>query len=85
MPQRLTADVSAVHQDAHATRDSTAYHRSTDDRPISDDILSGGRQGWPAILSSLKSVLETGNPLSVQMAPPQRMLDALKELGIGTP
>ena len=55
------------------------------DRTISDDILSGGRQGWPAILSSLKSVLETGNPLSVQMAPPQRMLDALKELGIGTP
>jgi hypothetical protein len=29
----LAADVSAVHQDAHATRDSTAYHRSTDDRP----------------------------------------------------
>jgi uncharacterized protein YndB with AHSA1/START domain len=55
------------------------------DRPISDDILSGGRQGWPAILSSLKSVLETGNPLSVQMAPPQRMLEALEELGIGTP
>jgi uncharacterized protein YndB with AHSA1/START domain len=52
------------------------------DRPLSDDILSGGRQGWPAILSSLKSVLETGNPLTVQMAPPQRMLDALKELGI---
>src|SRR5471030_2910561 len=30
------------------------------DRPVSDDILSGGRQVWPAILSSLKSVLETG-------------------------
>ena len=55
------------------------------DRPLSDDILSGGRQGWPAILSSLKSVLETGNPLAVAMAPPQRMLDALKEMGIGTP
>ena len=55
------------------------------DRPISDDILSGGRQGWPAILSSLKSVLETGQPLSVKMAPPQRMLAALKELGIKTP
>ena len=55
------------------------------DRPISDDILSGGRQGWPAILSSLKSVLETGNPLAIKMAPPQRMLDALKEMGIGTP
>src|SRR5258708_38781804 len=35
------------------------------DRPLSDDILSGGRQGWPAILSSLKSMLETGNALAV--------------------
>jgi len=55
------------------------------DRPLSDDILSGGRQGWPAILSGLKSVLETGKPLVVKMAPPQRMLVALKELGISTP
>jgi len=55
------------------------------DRVLSDDILSGGRSGWPAILSSLKSVLETGKPLTVQMAPPQRMLDALKELGIKLP
>ena len=55
------------------------------DRLISDDILSGGRQGWPAILSSLKSVLETGNPLAIRMAPPARMLAALKEMGIGTP
>jgi hypothetical protein len=55
------------------------------DRPLSDDILSGGRQGWPAILSGLKSVLETGNPLAIQMAPPQRMLQALKEMGIKTP
>ena len=55
------------------------------DRELSDDILSGGRQGWPAILSSLKSLLETGKPLTTQMAPPQRMLDALNALGIGTP
>jgi uncharacterized protein YndB with AHSA1/START domain len=55
------------------------------DRPLSDDILSGGRQGWPAILSSLKSLLETGNALVVQMEPPQRMLAALNELGIKTP
>ena len=55
------------------------------DRTLSDDILSGGRKGWPAILSSLKSVLETGIPLKVQMAPPQRMLDALKAMGIATP
>jgi uncharacterized protein YndB with AHSA1/START domain len=55
------------------------------DREISDDILSGGRTGWPAILSSLKSLLETGQALTIKMAPPERMLAALKELGIATP
>ena len=55
------------------------------DRPLDDDILSGGRQGWPAILSSLKSLLETGEALVVKMAPPQRMLAALKQMGIKTP
>ena len=55
------------------------------DRPIDDDILSGGREGWPAILSSLKSLLETGQPLVIKMQPPQRMLEGLKKLGIGTP
>jgi uncharacterized protein YndB with AHSA1/START domain len=55
------------------------------DRPLSDDILSGGRQGWPAILSSLKSLLETGEALVIKMQPPQRMLAALKKMGIATP
>ena len=55
------------------------------DRPLSDDILSGGRQGWPAILSSLKSLLETGEALVVKMEPPKQMLEALKKLGIATP
>ena len=55
------------------------------DRPLSDDILSGGRSGWPAILSSLKSLLETGEALAIKMAPPQRMLAALKAMGIATP
>jgi uncharacterized protein YndB with AHSA1/START domain len=55
------------------------------ERPISDDILSGGREGWSAILSSLKSLLETGKPLVIKMQPPQRMLAALKELGIEAP
>jgi uncharacterized protein YndB with AHSA1/START domain len=55
------------------------------DRTIDDDILSGGRQGWPAILSSLKSLLETGEALVIKMEPPRQMLEALKRLGIGTP
>jgi uncharacterized protein YndB with AHSA1/START domain len=55
------------------------------DRPISDDILSGGRSGWPAILSSLKSLLETGEAMVIKMEPPKQMLEALKTLGIATP
>ena len=55
------------------------------ERELPDDILSGGRTGWPAILSSLKSVLETGKPLRVKMEPPTRMLAALRKLGIGVP
>ena len=55
------------------------------DRPLDDDILSGGRTGWPAILSSLKSLLETGEPLVIRMEPPKRMLEALTRLGIATP
>jgi uncharacterized protein YndB with AHSA1/START domain len=55
------------------------------DRPIDDDILSGGRAGWPAILSSLKSLLETGNAPAIKMEPPQRMLAALRKMGIATP
>jgi uncharacterized protein YndB with AHSA1/START domain len=55
------------------------------ERELSEDILSGGRTGWPAILSSLKSVLETGKPLAVKMEPPLKMLAALKEMGVGVP
>src|ERR1700704_1527441 len=55
------------------------------ERELTEDILSGGRMGWPAILSSLKSVLETGKPLAIKMEPPLKMLEALKKLGIGTP
>ena len=55
------------------------------DRPLSDDILSGGRQGWPAILSGLKSVLETGHAPVIKMGPPPEMLAALKAMGIRVP
>jgi uncharacterized protein YndB with AHSA1/START domain len=54
-------------------------------RELPEDILSGGRTGWPAILSSLKSVLETGKPLAIKMEPPLKMLAALQAMGIGVP
>jgi hypothetical protein len=50
------------------------------DWDIPKAILSGGEAGWPAILSSLKSLLETGKPLAIKMAPPQEMLDAVAAL-----
>ena len=55
------------------------------DRELSADILSGGRTGWPAILSGLKSLLETGKAPHIKMSPPAKMLDALKAMGINTP
>lgn len=55
------------------------------DRQLSDDILSGGRTGWPAILSGLKSLLETGKAPQIKMSPPVKMLEALKAMGIKTP
>ncbi len=37
--------------------------------PIDEKYLEGGRQGWPAILSGLKSLLESGRPLKIAMSP----------------
>jgi uncharacterized protein YndB with AHSA1/START domain len=47
---------------------------------VPEAMLSGGRTGWPAILSSLKSLLETGKALSIKMGPPQDMMEAAKKL-----
>jgi uncharacterized protein YndB with AHSA1/START domain len=48
---------------------------------IPDAILAGGRQGWPFILSSLKSMLETGKPIvmSAKMGPPKEMIEAVRD------
>lgn len=45
---------------------------------VPEAILRGGQSGWPKILSSLKSVLETGKPLSVATGMPDGFLDAVK-------
>ena len=50
-----------------------------------DTLLSCGRSGWPAILSSLKSMLETGKPLAIQMQPPKGMMETVKQLAAATP
>jgi len=43
-------------------------------------MLEGGRSGWPAILSSLKSVLEIGNPLLIRMEPPKGMMEIVRQV-----
>jgi uncharacterized protein YndB with AHSA1/START domain len=52
---------------------------------VPDTLLSGGRSGWPAILSSLKSVLETGKPLVIKLEPPAGMIEVVKELAATKP
>jgi len=46
---------------------------------VPDAVLAGGRSGWPAILSSLKSVLETGKALDIRMEPPAGFVEAVKQ------
>lgn len=45
---------------------------------IPDAIMAGGRSGWPAILSNLKSVLETGRPMAIEMSLPEGFMEAVK-------
>ena len=47
---------------------------------IPEAILSGGRMGWPAVLSGLKSLLETGTAPVIKMQPPKEMIEAIKNL-----
>ena len=49
-------------------------------------ILAGGQTGWPKILSSLKSVLETGKPVAMAMdGPTPGMIEAVKKTVVEKP
>src|SRR5262249_24815959 len=49
-------------------------------RNVPRDILKGGEMGWPKILSSLKSLLETGKPLAAaNEPPPPEFIEAVKK------
>ena len=47
---------------------------------VPEAILSGGKTGWPAVLSGLKSLLETGKAPSIAMEPPKAMIEAIRSL-----
>jgi uncharacterized protein YndB with AHSA1/START domain len=47
---------------------------------IPDSILQGGRQGWPKILASLKSLIETGKALTIpNSGPPPGFVEAVQK------
>lgn len=65
-----------IEQAGEAVRLTMTESHSWDVPPA---ILAGGQSGWPAILSNLKSVLETGNPMTIQMAPPPGFIEAVQK------
>lgn len=46
--------------------------REYPDDAIPEKYLEGGRQGWPMVLSGLKTLLETGHELNVPMPEPPK-------------
>ena len=47
---------------------------------VPEAILAGGRSGWPAVLSNLKSLLETGATLTLDnQGPPPGMIEAVNK------
>ena len=53
---------------------------------VPEAILSGGRMGWPKVMSCLKSVLETGKPLSTKAeGPPPEMAEAVRRAAAEKP
>jgi hypothetical protein len=52
---------------------------------VPEAILQGGQSGWPKILSSLKSVLETGKPLSIAAGMPEGFVEAVKKAAAEKP
>ena len=47
---------------------------------VPEALLASSRMGWPAILSSLKSLLETGKPIAIKLEPPPDMMKAIREV-----
>jgi uncharacterized protein YndB with AHSA1/START domain len=52
---------------------------------VPEAMLAGGRTGWPAILSNLKSVLETDKPMTIKLEPPKEMMAAVKQVLVSKP
>ena len=66
-----------IEQSGEAVRLTMIESHSWD---VPEAILKGGQTGWPKILSSLKSVLETGKPVAMKMeGPPPEITEAVQK------
>ncbi len=52
---------------------------------VPEGVLKGGQSGWPKILSSLKSLLETGKALSIETGMPEGFVEAVKKAAAEKP
>jgi len=57
-----------IEQAGDAVKLTLTQHNSG---PAPRKLIDAGKQGWAAILSSLKSLLETGQPLVIRMKAPE--------------
>jgi uncharacterized protein YndB with AHSA1/START domain len=64
-PAIVTYDIEPV---GDAVKLTLTQHNSG---PVPRKFVDAGKQGWAAILSSLKSLLETDQPLVIKMGPPK--------------
>jgi uncharacterized protein YndB with AHSA1/START domain len=64
-PAIVTYDIEAA---GDVTKLTLTQHNTG---PVPRKFVKAGQQGWAIIMSSLKSLLETGAPIVVEMAPPQ--------------
>lgn len=52
---------------------------------VPEAILAGGQSGWPAILSGMKSLIETGKAPQIAMQPPPGFMEAVQKAIAGKP
>jgi uncharacterized protein YndB with AHSA1/START domain len=60
-PSRVTFDLEPIGEETKLTLTHDEFEPKS-------RVLEGCRAGWPAILSSLKSLVETGEPLAISSA-----------------
>ncbi len=65
-PSRVTFLIESPNAEAGPQGDALRLTLTHDEFPTGSTVLPGIAQGWPAILSGLKTLVETGRPLGLR-------------------